>query len=304
VRVASLKTLDKLDVAGLADIAALAAASDVPELRIAALPVSSRLHPEAAVAHLAALVEKGTAREQQTAFRALGDLKDPRADDLLLAQLDRLASGEIAPAAQLDLLDAAALREDSRIKGVLAAREAALAQDPDPLAPFRVCIEGGNARRAFQIIYNDPVMQCIRCQAVGDRGSSDVGPNLTGIGSRVTREYLLESIIKPSAKIAEGFELVVVTKTNDEAVVGTLLKRDHSGVRVKTPDGEEVLVPAAAVKSVESAPSAMPEIAAIALTKSQIRDLVAGLAALTEPPAAPSGERPSMRALRGMPESR
>jgi hypothetical protein len=67
---------------------------------------------------------------------------------------------------------------------------------------------------------------------------------------------------------------------------------------VKTGDGEEVSIAAAEVKSVDSAPSAMPEIAAIALTKSQIRDLVAGLAALTEEPE--SHEKPGLRALRGV----
>ncbi|HEY5551276.1 MAG TPA: HEAT repeat domain-containing protein [Opitutaceae bacterium] len=298
VRVAALEALDKLDVPGLADIATLAAASDVPELRIAAVPISSRLDPGAAVAHLAALVDGGSALEQQTAFRALGDLKDARADDLLLAQLGRLAANEVAPAAQLDLLDAAALRDDARIKQALSVREAALAQDPDPLAPFRVCLEGGNARRAFRIINNDPVMQCIRCHRVGESGSSEVGPDLTGIGARVTREYLLESILKPSAKIAPGFEMVVVTKSDGEAVVGTLLNRDASGVRLKTGDGEEVAIPAAALKLVESAPSAMPEIAAIALTKSQIRDVIAGLAALTETPE--SHEVTTLRALRGL----
>jgi quinoprotein glucose dehydrogenase len=303
VRVAALETLNKLNVAGLADIAAIAAASDVPELRIAALPVSSRLNPDAAVAQLEFLVNSGSPAEQQTAFRTLGDLKDPRADDLLLGQLGRLAAGEVAPAAQLDLLDAAANRDDARIKDALAARDAALVQNPDPLAPFRVALEGGDARKAFQIIYRDPVMQCIRCHRVGEWGSSDVGPDLGGIGSRVSREYLLESIIKPSAKIAAGFELVVVTKTNDEAVVGTLLNRDDSGVRLKTPDGEEVAIAAAEVKSVESAPSAMPEIAAIALTKAQIRDVIAGLAALTETgdsENAGAAGKASMRALRGV----
>jgi hypothetical protein len=40
----------------------------------------------------------------------------------------------------------------------------------------------------------------------------------------------------------------------------------------------------------------MPEIAALVLTKAQIRDLVAGLAALTETPA--PREKQPMRALR------
>jgi len=41
-----------------------------------------------------------------------------------------------------------ALRPDPRIQAILAGRDAALAKDPDPLAPFRVALEGGMWRQA------------------------------------------------------------------------------------------------------------------------------------------------------------
>lgn len=296
LRAAALKALDGFNSPDLAASAALAASSDSPELRLAALPVVSRLAPEAAVGHLEKLVTAGTLREQQTAFRALGDAKDPAADDVLLAQLARLEADQIAPAAQLDLLDAAALRSDPRIKQVLAAREAALAANPDPLAPFRVALQGGNARSAQRLFNGHPVLQCVRCHRVGDAGGGDAGPNLAGIGARESREYLLESLIKPSAKIAAGFEIVSVTRRNGESIVGTLLHRDDKVVRLKTSDNDALEIPAADVKAFESAPSGMPEIAALILTKAEIRDLVELLANIKERPSS-RGEAP-LRALR------
>ncbi len=283
VRTAALKTLDALAPDGVSASAELAATSDIPELRLAALPIVTRLHPDTAVTRLEALIKGGTALEQQTAFRALGEVKDPQADTVLLAQLGQLAAGKIAPAAQLDLLDAAAQREDPRIRQALADREAALAQNPDPLAAFRVCLEGGDARKALRIVRGNPVVQCIRCHRVDEGGGGDAGPHLAGIGAREPREYLLESLIKPSAKIAPGFEIVSVTKTNGENVVGTLLHRDAAGVKIKTGDTDSVTIPAAEVKSVESAPSGMPEVVAFVLTKAEIRDLVAFLSTLKEP---------------------
>ena len=296
VRVAALQALDGFDAQNLAASADLAAASDSPELRLAALSVTSRLQPDQAVTNLAALIERGTALEQQTAFRALGEAKDPQADEVVLAQLGRLDAGRIAPAAQLDLLEAAALRADPRVKQALADREARLAQDPDPLAPFRVCLEGGNARRAFRTIQGNPVVQCIRCHRIGDSGAGDAGPNLAGIGARATREYLLESLIKPSARIAPGFEIVSVTRKNGESVVGTVLHRDAQGVQLKTGDSDTVTIPAADIQQVESAPSGMPEVVALVLTKAEIRDLVEFLSTLKEP--ARTAPFSSLRALR------
>ncbi|HEX2861021.1 MAG TPA: HEAT repeat domain-containing protein, partial [Lacunisphaera sp.] len=282
VRSAALKTLDEFNVPELAASAAAAAASNSPELRLAALPIQSRLQPGAALAHLRDLIERGTAKEQQTAFQSLANTKGSAADDILLEQLARLETGQVARAAQLDLLEAAAKRNDPRIAKALADREAALAASPDPLAPFRVTLEGGNARRAGRIVLSNPVVQCIRCHRIGDIGAGDAGPNLAGIGARESREYLLESLIKPSARIAPGFEIVSVTKKNGEAVFGTLVSRDGQRVQLKVGD-DQVEIPTADIKTVESAPSGMPEVVGLVLTKSEIRDVVEYLANLKEP---------------------
>jgi quinoprotein glucose dehydrogenase len=292
VRVAALKVLDQFDDAGLAVAAAAAAGSDSPELRLAALPVSSRLAPASAVSILTKLADQGTPKEQQTAFRALGAAKDLAADAVILNHLGGLSTGKIAPAAQLDLLEAAALRGDPRIKQFLANRDADLAKDPDPLAPYRVALIGGNAELGRKVFNTHPVMQCMRCHRLGNAGSGDAGPNLGGIGARASREYILESIIKPSAKIAPGFEIATVTKKNGEALVGTILHRDAAGLRLKTGENEVTPIPASEIKGVESAPSAMPEIATLVLTKSEIRNLVETLASATEPLAPATGKAP------------
>ncbi len=299
VRTAALKALDKLEDPELAASAAAAAKSDSPDLRLAALPINTRLAPDAAVATLTSLLERGTAKEQQTAFRALGAAKDPAADDVILVQLAKLSAGSVPAAAQLDLLEAAAQRTDARVKQALAARDAALAMDPDPLAPFRVALEGGNIGAGMGNFMRNPVIQCIRCHRIGDNPGGEAGPNLGGIGARESREYILQSIIKPSAKIAKGFEIVTVTKKTGASVVGTLVERSEQGVRLKTGDADFTDIPAADIKGVETAPSAMPEVAALVLTKSEIRDLVEAVASFKTPPQ--SSEK-KIRALQGFPD--
>ncbi|HVZ63812.1 MAG TPA: HEAT repeat domain-containing protein [Lacunisphaera sp.] len=295
VRAAALKALDALHDPDLAAAAAAALASDAPELRLAALPINSRLSPAAAMASLTRLIIDGTVKEQQTAYAALGATQDPAVDDLLFHRLEAFAAGKIAPAAQLDLLEAAAKRRDPRIQQFLARRDAELAGDRDPLAAYRVCLEGGNIGSGRKIFATQPVMQCIRCHRVGDSPGGEAGPNLAGIGARGSREYILESILKPSAKIAAGFEIVTITKKDGSTVAGTVLRRDANSLLLRTGDDATTEVASADIRSVESAPSAMPEIAALVLKKSEIRDLVAALASLTDVPP-PAGKK-VLRAL-------
>src|SRR5690606_17535027 len=120
-------------------------------------------------------------------------------------------AGQIPIGAQLELLEAAAKRTDPKIKQLLAEREAAIAASDDPLAPYRVALEGGNARRGMRIFYSQPVMACVRCHAFGTGGGGDAGPNLAMIGAQKDRTYLLEGVVKPNATIAPGYDSIVVT---------------------------------------------------------------------------------------------
>jgi len=296
LRAAALTALDKLSDPQLPAAVRLALADAVPELRLAALPISSRLAPESAVATLTKLLETGTPAEQRAAFKALGNSKQPAADAVLLAQLGKLAAGKIAPSAQLELVEAAALRTDPRVKQALAERDAVLAKSSDPIAAFRVALEGGDATNGMNLFLRHPVMQCIRCHRRDDNPGGEAGPQLAGIGARESRDYILESILKPSAKIAAGFEIVTVTKKNGEAVVGTLAFRDSKTVRLRSGETGMIEIPAAEIKSMETAPSAMPEIAALVMTKGEIRDLVEYVSSLKTP--AKPRDKITLRALR------
>ena len=299
LRISALTALDKLSDPQLPAAIAIALAAEAPGLRLAALPIASRLAPESAMVTLTKMLEHGTPDELRAAYKSLGESKKSEADTLLLAQLGLLAANKIAPSAQLELLDAAALRTDPRIKQALADREAALAKDPDPLAPFRVALEGGNAAAGRKLFMTQPVMQCVRCHRIGEMAGGEAGPNLAGIGARQPREYILESIIKPSAKIAAGFEIATVTRKNGEALVGTIVQRNDQGVRLRSGETDVIEIPASDITSVVSAPSAMPELAALVMTKAEIRDLVEAVASLRTP--MPKGMSAAPRALRPPP---
>src|SRR6185503_9352826 len=62
--------------------------------------------------------------------------------------------------------------------------------------------EGGTALSATtdpKAILNEKT--CMGCHKLGDEGGA-IGPPFTGMGSRVSKDYIRESILDPNAKVA------------------------------------------------------------------------------------------------------
>ena len=69
-------------------------------------------------------------------------------------------------------------------------------EDPTKLA--------GDAKRGERLFWEHPVAACKNCHMLGGQGSA-VGPALDGIAAKKDAAYLLESLINPNAKLAEGY---------------------------------------------------------------------------------------------------
>ena len=284
-RAAALTTLDKIKSPRLAEVTKTAGESSASALRLAALPIATRLSPDAAAPVLANLIAQGTTAEQKTAFRALGSLKHPSADTLLIEQLKKLADGGVKPAVQLELVTAAGQRSNTEIKKLLAEREAVIAKNSNPLAPFLVALEGGDAKRGERIFNNQPVMACARCHRVGDESGGEAGPNLVDVGTRRDRNYLLESLIKPNAQIASGFDTVVVTLKTGGVAAGIVASETADELALRDIENKLHEVKKSNIAKREGAPSGMPEIFGTILTKSEVRDVVEYLSTLKGSPS-------------------
>ena len=62
----------------------------------------------------------------------------------------------------------------------------------------------GDAKRGEKIFWEHPVAACKNCHILKGQGSA-VGPALDGIASRKEEAYILESLVNPNAKLAEGY---------------------------------------------------------------------------------------------------
>lgn len=114
----------------------------------------------------------------------------------------------------------------------------------------------------------------------GEPAGGDVGPELSDIGARQARVYLLESILDPNKQIAQGFELIVLATSDGRVQTGILRGEDEKEVRLVTAEGKVMNVRKDTIEDRKRGPSAMPSDLARKLSKAELRDLIEFLAGL------------------------
>jgi quinoprotein glucose dehydrogenase len=175
--------------------------ADDAVVRAAALDLLARTDAVAALPRIAGALEAKAVGERQAAVRALASIQSTDADAQISALANALRDGSLDPALQLDVWEAASKRASCT-----AALDAWRSKvDPkDPLAAYLVCLEGGDVERGRRIVAGHVGAQCLRCHALGT-GGGHAGPSLDGVSKRHDRRGLLESLVVPNAKLAEGF---------------------------------------------------------------------------------------------------
>ncbi|MBL9135505.1 MAG: PQQ-dependent sugar dehydrogenase [Verrucomicrobiales bacterium] len=283
LRRAMPKALADLEAPELPDAVRLSLVDADPQVRAAAIPFVDRLGDATALPLLEALLAKasrdpGEVRGGQSALRALGKIKDPRATRLLLDQFDRLSDGQLPPAMELDLLTAAQKLDQPEITARLARRTSTLPAD-DTLAAWREVLHGGDAAVGRAVFFDKPETQCSRCHRVAGDGGT-VGPALDGVASRRDARFLLESVVHPNAQVATGFENAVLTLTDGTEVAGTIRAESAEALTIESGEDGVVAVPTAKIAKRQRALSAMPEGLADLLSRHELRDLLAYLQSL------------------------
>jgi quinoprotein glucose dehydrogenase len=273
---AALRLLAGRKYPQLDQVIASALADGDPRLRAEARDVLADRDAPRALAELQSVLDRSSAPviERQRALTTLARMKSVEASAVLDRWADRLSAAKVAPDLLLDVLEA--LRAESTAKGTQALRqfEAALKKD-DPLARFRMSLRGGSAERGRDLFVGHAGAQCIRCHSVhGDGGNA--GPDLTKVASRYpqdTREFLLESMILPNAKIAPGYGSVTLVVTSGRLLAGTLQAEDATSLTLQTPDGQRVKVAKKDIDERTPPTSAMPAMDQT-LSPRDLRDLV------------------------------
>jgi quinoprotein glucose dehydrogenase len=287
MRALALDALDQLNDPKLASTAARALNLPGSRSRTEALRILARIDPAAAVAPLEDRLQNGSTLERQGAIAILAASPGEAPHRLLSEWLRRLIAGKAAPEIQLDLLEAAARRSEPDLREMIKKYESTRPRD-DPLSAYREVLAGGSRQRGRTIFTSRSDVECIRCHNIrgpgGDSTGGEVGPDLSGVGARLSRADLLESILSPDKKIAQGSESVVLATADGKVHTGILRGEDAKEIRLITADGKAVTVPKDSIEERKRGPSAMPADVAAKLSKNELRDLIEFLASLRAAP--------------------
>ena len=121
--------------------------------------------------------------------------------------------------------------------------------------------------------------RCARCHRVGKNGST-VGPNLQSIGRTRDTKHLLRAIVAPSADIEPKYRTQTIILDSGKSISGVLVRKNDSTTVLADNQGKEITINNDEIDdAVEQNISIMPDMTK-ALSRREIRDLVAYLQSL------------------------
>ena len=107
-------------------------------------------------------------------------------------------------------------------------------KDNQPLPPIEELAKRTGDPIEGRILFNTTAT-CVKCHKVDGIGK-DVGPDLTEIGSKLSRHALYESLLYPSAGISHNYETYTVVLDSGNTVSGILTSRTDAEVSIKSED--------------------------------------------------------------------
>lgn len=252
-----------------------------PAVRITALEILSGLEPTLAIDTIKRRVNSEVMIERQASWDLLKKLKSPEADKLIADGVERFLAGSLPQDCWLNVIESAEGRLESELQKKLEAQRESIAKksDQQPAVAFADCAIGGSIAKGRDLFYGRSQLSCVRCHKVGDNGG-EVGPNLTVIGTKKAPDYLVEAIVAPNAKIAEGFETLIVQTDEGQVFSGILKSETDQELKLLTPENAIITIEKESIEGTKKGQSSMPTDLMKYMSRRELRDLIAYLAAL------------------------
>lgn len=178
---------------------------------------------------------------------------------------------------------AGAMRKDVR-DDALKYLKVSNSADNKPLPPISQLVQQKGSVKAGQQVF---MRTCVTCHQMGKQGVN-FGPSLAQIGSKLTKDALYVSIIRPDAGISFGYEGYVIKMKDGTEAAGIISSETEDAIELKTAGGSKTKYAKSAISSrTKMENSMMPANLQQTMTGKEIVDLVEYLYSLKSP----SGEK-------------
>lgn len=269
--IALLLKADKL--AGIRE--ALAGQDEAAVALITALGLTGQSKAQALVVPLIADGERSAA-VRSSAVRAIGKFPGGEKTLLDLVENAKLAD-DLKFAAANVLLNSA----DAGIKAA-AGKHLTLpaTADAQPLPTIAELVKLSGDATAGQALFAAEKTQCAKCHIVNGQGK-EVGPNLSEIGSKLSKEALYLSILDPSAGVSFNFETSQIITNEGQILQGIVVSDTADSLTFKTAEAITRVLPKSEIEETTKLKiSLMPQDLQRQLTAQNLIDIVEYLTTL------------------------
>ncbi len=117
-------------------------------------------------------------------------------------------------------------------------------------------------------------LQCLKCHTVRGSGGQ-IGPDLSMIGKKASRENLIESILYPSKAIADQFVTWQIETVRGQSLAGLIVEETPESVVLRDGEGRDTRIAKKNIETRTKGPkSLMPEDLVVQLSEDELIDLV------------------------------
>jgi len=148
--------------------------------------------------------------------------------------------------------------------------------DPKKLPPIaELAKKRGNADNGKSIMLKSMTgeTQCMKCHMVRGQGGQ-IGPDLSMIGKKGSRENLIESLLYPSKAIADQFLSWKLDSDDGQSITGLLVQETETTLTIRDANGKDYNFPVKGTDKKKQLISIMPEGLIATLNEDQLIDLV------------------------------
>ena len=207
-------------------------------------------------------------------------LADPRgAVSLLRAEREKRIPATVRPA----VIEAATRHESIAVRDLF---EPLLPDDQkterlgDSIEASQLLQLAGDAARGQQLFLKGEGIQCRNCHRVGKQGKQ-LGPDLTQIGKKLTKDKILENLLDPSRTIDPKFAAWLVETDEGKVFTGLLVSRNEEEIVIRDTQNKQLRFKTEHVDGIfPQRKSLMPDRLLRDLTAQQAADLLAWMASL------------------------